>query len=183
MADATAELWNIHDRLPVILHPDKHEAWLRAPAEDAGAGAKIFGRQADGRADDRSLVQASREYARSARVALIERTAPHNWPDSIDDDYRISRWQLAIDIGLTAIGGLSLLWWPWRLINFDARQYSMRSQSSRSQRSINRLQIYTQNLLRFELHLNCDHSKMNGNKRLPIKNLTKIGCNRCQIGP
>lgn len=35
MVDATEELWDIHDRMPVILHPDEHEAWLRAPAEEA----------------------------------------------------------------------------------------------------------------------------------------------------
>lgn len=37
MVDATEELFDIHDRMPVILHPDEHEAWLRAPAEDAMA--------------------------------------------------------------------------------------------------------------------------------------------------
>lgn len=37
MVDATAELWDIHDRMPVILHPDEHDAWLRAPAEEAMA--------------------------------------------------------------------------------------------------------------------------------------------------
>lgn len=35
MVDATKELWDIHDRMPVILHPDQHETWLRAPAEEA----------------------------------------------------------------------------------------------------------------------------------------------------
>lgn len=35
MVDATEELFDIHDRMPVILHPDEHEAWLRAPAEEA----------------------------------------------------------------------------------------------------------------------------------------------------
>jgi putative SOS response-associated peptidase YedK len=35
MVDATKELWDIHDRMPVILQPDDHEAWLNAPAEDA----------------------------------------------------------------------------------------------------------------------------------------------------
>lgn len=37
MVDATEELWDIHDRMPVILHPDDHEAWLNAPAEEAMA--------------------------------------------------------------------------------------------------------------------------------------------------
>ena len=37
MVDATEELWEIHDRMPVILHPDEHEAWLHAPAEEAMA--------------------------------------------------------------------------------------------------------------------------------------------------
>jgi len=37
MVDATEELWDIHDRMPVILHPDEHDAWLRAPAEEAMA--------------------------------------------------------------------------------------------------------------------------------------------------
>lgn len=37
MVDATEELWDIHDRMPVILHPDEHDAWLNAPAEDAMA--------------------------------------------------------------------------------------------------------------------------------------------------
>ena len=35
MVDATEELFDIHDRMPVILHPDEHEAWLNCPAEDA----------------------------------------------------------------------------------------------------------------------------------------------------
>ena len=35
MVDATEELFEIHDRMPVILHPDEHDAWLNAPAEDA----------------------------------------------------------------------------------------------------------------------------------------------------
>lgn len=35
MVDATEELFDIHDRMPVILHPDEHEAWLRAPPEEA----------------------------------------------------------------------------------------------------------------------------------------------------
>ncbi len=37
MVDATEELFDIHDRMPVILHSDEHEAWLRAPAEEAMA--------------------------------------------------------------------------------------------------------------------------------------------------
>lgn len=37
MVDATEELWDIHDRMPVILHPDDHDAWLNAPAEEAMA--------------------------------------------------------------------------------------------------------------------------------------------------
>lgn len=37
MVDATEELFDIHDRMPVILHPDEHEAWLRAPAVEAMA--------------------------------------------------------------------------------------------------------------------------------------------------
>ena len=35
MVDATEELFDIHDRMSVILHPDEHDAWLNAPAEDA----------------------------------------------------------------------------------------------------------------------------------------------------
>ena len=35
MVDATKELWEIHDRMPVILRPDAHDAWLRADAEEA----------------------------------------------------------------------------------------------------------------------------------------------------
>jgi Uncharacterized conserved protein len=35
MVDATEELFDIHDRMPVILHPDEHDAWLNCPAEDA----------------------------------------------------------------------------------------------------------------------------------------------------
>lgn len=35
MVDATEELLDIHDRMPVILHPDDHETWLRAPADEA----------------------------------------------------------------------------------------------------------------------------------------------------
>ena len=37
MVDATEELFDIHDRMPVILHPDDHDAWLSAPAEEAMA--------------------------------------------------------------------------------------------------------------------------------------------------
>lgn len=37
MVDATKELWDIHDRMPMILHPDAHETWLRADAEEAMA--------------------------------------------------------------------------------------------------------------------------------------------------
>lgn len=37
MVDATEELIDIHDRMPVILHPEDHDAWLRAPAEEAMA--------------------------------------------------------------------------------------------------------------------------------------------------
>lgn len=35
MVDATKELCDIHDRMPVILHPDAHDTWLRADAEEA----------------------------------------------------------------------------------------------------------------------------------------------------
>lgn len=35
MVDATEELLDIHDRMPVILHPRDHDAWLRAPANEA----------------------------------------------------------------------------------------------------------------------------------------------------
>ncbi|HEV7340178.1 MAG TPA: SOS response-associated peptidase family protein [Sphingopyxis sp.] len=37
MVDATEELFHIHDRMPVILHPEAHEAWLRADAQEAMA--------------------------------------------------------------------------------------------------------------------------------------------------
>ena len=37
MVDATEELWDIHDRMPVILRPEDHDAWLHAPAEEAMA--------------------------------------------------------------------------------------------------------------------------------------------------
>lgn len=37
MVDATEELFHIHDRMPVILHPEDHDAWLQAPAEEAMA--------------------------------------------------------------------------------------------------------------------------------------------------
>ena len=37
MVDATEELFHIHDRMPVILHPEDHDAWLYAPAEEAMA--------------------------------------------------------------------------------------------------------------------------------------------------
>lgn len=30
-------VWDIHDRMPVILHPDDHDIWLHAPAEEAMA--------------------------------------------------------------------------------------------------------------------------------------------------
>lgn len=35
MVDATTELWDIHDRMPVILRADDQDTWLRAPAEEA----------------------------------------------------------------------------------------------------------------------------------------------------
>ena len=35
MCDATPELFEIHDWMPVILHPRDHDAWLHAPAEEA----------------------------------------------------------------------------------------------------------------------------------------------------
>jgi putative SOS response-associated peptidase YedK len=35
MVDATEELFNIHDRMPVILHPDAHETWLRSDTDEA----------------------------------------------------------------------------------------------------------------------------------------------------
>lgn len=35
MVDATHELWDIHDRMPVILQPEDHAAWLTAPTDDA----------------------------------------------------------------------------------------------------------------------------------------------------
>ena len=35
MVDATTELMDIHDRMPVILAADAHDAWLRAPAAEA----------------------------------------------------------------------------------------------------------------------------------------------------
>ncbi len=35
MVDATPELMDIHDRMPVILHPRDHDTWLRAPADEA----------------------------------------------------------------------------------------------------------------------------------------------------
>src|SRR3546814_17136763 len=36
MVDATAELFDIHDRMPVILRPDEQDAWLHDPAEELG---------------------------------------------------------------------------------------------------------------------------------------------------
>jgi len=35
MVDAAEELLDIHDRLPVILHPKEHDAWLNCPAAEA----------------------------------------------------------------------------------------------------------------------------------------------------
>lgn len=35
MVDATKELCDIHDRMPVILRPEDHATWLNAPAEEA----------------------------------------------------------------------------------------------------------------------------------------------------
>lgn len=35
MVDATKELWDIHDRMPVILRPDDHDTWLNAHADEA----------------------------------------------------------------------------------------------------------------------------------------------------
>jgi len=53
MVDATAELWDIHDRMPVILHPDEHDTWLRAPAEEAMVLVRKY--PADRLAVDRSV--------------------------------------------------------------------------------------------------------------------------------
>ena len=33
MVDTTEELWDIHDRMPVILHPDEHETDIRLDME------------------------------------------------------------------------------------------------------------------------------------------------------
>lgn len=54
MVDATEELWDIHDRMPVILHPDEHDAWLNAPAEEALALLRKYpaGRLAVDRTDE-----------------------------------------------------------------------------------------------------------------------------------
>jgi putative SOS response-associated peptidase YedK len=54
MVDATEELFDIHDRMPVILHPDEHNAWLNAPAEDAIALVRKYpaGRLAVDRTDE-----------------------------------------------------------------------------------------------------------------------------------
>ncbi|MDR7060477.1 MULTISPECIES: SOS response-associated peptidase family protein [unclassified Sphingopyxis] len=35
MVDATEELHDIHDRMPVILRPENHETWLHAPVDEA----------------------------------------------------------------------------------------------------------------------------------------------------
>lgn len=35
MVDAIKELWHIHDRMPVILHPQDHDQWLNAPPAGA----------------------------------------------------------------------------------------------------------------------------------------------------
>ena len=35
MVDATSELIDIHDRMPVILHPDDQDRWLRATPDEA----------------------------------------------------------------------------------------------------------------------------------------------------
>jgi putative SOS response-associated peptidase YedK len=35
MVDAVPEMMSIHDRMPVILHPEDHDAWMQAPAERA----------------------------------------------------------------------------------------------------------------------------------------------------
>ncbi|WP_432770907.1 SOS response-associated peptidase family protein [Sphingopyxis sp.] len=35
MVDATEELFDIHDRMPVIPRPEHHDMWLRAPTEEA----------------------------------------------------------------------------------------------------------------------------------------------------
>lgn len=42
MVDTTEELWDIHDRMPVILHPDEHETWLRALADEAMAAVPKY---------------------------------------------------------------------------------------------------------------------------------------------
>lgn len=35
MVDAVPEMMEIHDRMPVILRPEDHDAWLRAPTDEA----------------------------------------------------------------------------------------------------------------------------------------------------
>lgn len=37
MVDAVLEMLEIHDRMPVMLHPADHDRWLQAPAEEAMA--------------------------------------------------------------------------------------------------------------------------------------------------
>src|SRR3546814_15937115 len=38
---ATVELWDIHDRMPVILHPDEHETWLLAPSDERSEERRV----------------------------------------------------------------------------------------------------------------------------------------------
>ena len=35
MVDAVPEMMEVHDRMPVILRPEDHEAWLHAPTDEA----------------------------------------------------------------------------------------------------------------------------------------------------
>lgn len=65
MVDATAELWDIHDRMPVILHPDEHETWLRAPAEEAMALVRKY-------PAERLVVDQTAEPWFKAKTKLVE---------------------------------------------------------------------------------------------------------------
>lgn len=71
MVDATDELFDIHDRMPVILHPEEHDTLAERRRRGRNrAGAQIPGKQADRLSHGGAVVQAPRQGARDADANL-----------------------------------------------------------------------------------------------------------------
>ena len=65
MVDAVLEMMEIHDRMPVILQPEDHDAWLYAPVEQAMTLVKQY-------PADRLVVEHTSEPWHAAKRARIE---------------------------------------------------------------------------------------------------------------